>query len=56
MQDARPLTFLASHALPMLLLGRGAPVFRGIDLSALGYQADHQAAGEGANHLVIAQA
>lgn len=46
----------AHFAVAPVLLGRGQPVFQGLDLPALGYQVSRQVAGELANHLVIGRA
>ncbi|MBN8630533.1 MAG: dihydrofolate reductase family protein [Rhodobacterales bacterium] len=43
----------AHFAVSPVLLGRGEAVFAGLDLPALGYGVTRQAAGEGANHIVI---
>ncbi len=36
-----------------VLLGRGEPLFAGLDLPALGYQCTQQIAGERATHLIL---
>ena len=46
----------AHFAVAPVLLGRGEAVFQGLDLSALGYRITRQAAGEGANHVVVGRA
>lgn len=43
----------AHLAIPPVLLGRGEPVFQGLDLPSLGYGITRQVAGEGASHVVI---
>lgn len=40
-------------AISPVLLGRGEPLWAGLDLPALGYAVDQTVAGEGATHLVI---
>ena len=47
---------LAHFAVSPVVLGKGEPVFAGLDLPALGYRVTHQVAGEGANHVMIARA
>lgn len=43
-------------AISPTLLGRGEPVFQGLDLRALGYRVTRHVPGEGALHIVIARA
>jgi dihydrofolate reductase len=40
-------------AMPPVLLGRGEPLFHGLDLSALGYEVEHKIHGERATHLFL---
>ncbi len=42
-------------AISPTLLGSGEPVFRGLDLRALGYEVIRQVPGEGALHIVVAR-
>ena len=50
--EARAIDELHVAVAP-ILLGRGEPLWRGLDLAALGYKVAESVAGEKANHLIV---